>query len=66
MFFIQENIAFNLSVTQSIPVNNEWMKKTKLCTFTRKKILNKTYKETCLKNVWKHYVKPVGLYENTS
>ena len=25
-----------------------------------------TYKETCQKNDWMDYVKPVGLYENTS
>ena len=45
MFFIQENVAFNLSVTQSIPTNNEQMMKTKLCTFARKQILCK-HKET--------------------
>ena len=41
MFFIQENVAFNLSVTQSIPTSNEQMMKTKLCTFAPKQILHK-------------------------
>ena len=41
MFFIRENVAFNLSVTQSIPTSNEQMMKTKLCTFARKQILRK-------------------------
>ena len=45
MFFIQENIAFDLLVTQSIPVNNERMKKTKLCTFAHKQILHKPIKK---------------------
>ena len=34
-FFIQENVAFNLSVTQSIPNSNKQMMKTRLCTFAR-------------------------------
>ena len=46
MFFIQENVAFNLSVTQSIPASNVQMMKTKLSTFARKRILRKTYKVT--------------------
>ena len=36
MFFIQENLAFNLSVTQSIPASNVQMMKTKLSTFAGK------------------------------
>jgi len=40
-FFIQENVAFNLSVTQSIPTSNKQMMKTKLRTFARKQILRK-------------------------
>ena len=40
MFFIQENVAFNLSVTQSIP-SNEQIMKTKLCTFACKQIVGK-------------------------
>ena len=45
MFFIQENAAFNLSVTQSIPTSNEQMMKTKLRTFARKQILGKPIKK---------------------
>ena len=45
MFFIQENAAFNLSVTQSIPTSNEQLMKTKLHTFARKQILHKPIKE---------------------
>ena len=45
MFFIQENVAFNLSVTQSIPTSNEQMIKTKLRTFARKQILRKPIKK---------------------
>ena len=41
MFFIQENVAFKLPVTQSIPTSNEQMMKTKLLTFARKQILRK-------------------------
>ena len=41
MFFIQENAAFNLSVTQSIPTSNEQLMKTKLCTFACKQIVRK-------------------------
>ena len=37
MFFIQENVAFNLPVTQSIPTGNEQMMKTKLSTFAQNK-----------------------------
>ena len=53
MSFIQENVAFNLSVTQSIPTSNEQMMKTKLRTFARKQILRKPIKKLvkkCLKN----------------
>ena len=41
MFFIQENVAFNLSVTQSIPTSNivKQLMKTKLRTFARKQII---------------------------
>ena len=42
MFFIQENVAFNLSVTQSIPTSNEQMMKG---TFARKQILRKPIKK---------------------
>ena len=45
MFFIQENVAFNLSVTKSIPTSNEQMMKTKLRTFARKQILHKPTKK---------------------
>ena len=45
MSFIQENVAFNLSVTQSIPTINEQMMKTKLHTFARKQILRKPIKK---------------------
>ena len=45
MFFIQENVAFNLSVTQSIPTINEQMMKTKLHTFAHKQILHKPIKK---------------------
>ena len=41
VFFIQENVAFNLLVTQSIPPSNERMMKTKLRTFAHKQILHK-------------------------
>ena len=41
MFFIQENVAFKLPVTQSIPTSNEQMMKTKLRTFACKQILHK-------------------------
>ena len=41
MFFIQENVAFKLPVTQSIPKGNEQMMKTKLRTFARKQMLRK-------------------------
>ena len=41
MFFIQENVAFKLTVTQSIPTRNEQMMKTKLRTFSRKQIKRK-------------------------
>ena len=70
--FIQENVAFNLSVPQSIPTSNEQLMKTRLCTFARKQILRKPIKKLVKKNDWniaftwlKHDVKPVGLYENT-
>ena len=47
MFFIQENVAFNLSVTQSIPTSNKvkQLMKTKLRTFARKQILHKPIKK---------------------
>ena len=51
----KEDVAFHLSVTQTIPTSNEQMMKTKLRTFAHKQILR-----------GKHNVKPVGLYENTS
>ena len=41
VFFIQENVAFKLPVTQSIPKSNEQMMKTKLRTFARKQMLRK-------------------------
>ena len=66
MFFIEEKVAFNLSVTQSIPRVNGQIMKIKLSTFPHKQILRE-------KNDWnikftrlKHDGKPVGLYENTS
>ena len=45
MFFIQENVAFNLSDTQSIPTSNEQLMKTKLRTLVRKQILRKPIKK---------------------
>ena len=70
--FIQENVAFNLSVPQSIPTSNEQLMKTRLCTFGRKQILRKPIKKLVKKNDWniaftwlKHDIKPVGLYKNT-
>ena len=42
MFFIQENVAFNLSVTQSIPTSKEQMMNG---TFARKQILCKPIKK---------------------
>ena len=51
----KEDVAFHLSVTQTIPTSNEQMMKTKLRTFAHKQILH-----------GKHNVQPVGLYENTS
>ena len=45
MFFIQENVAFNLSVTRSSPISNEQMMRTKLRTFARKQILRKPIKK---------------------
>ena len=45
MFFIQENVAFNLSVTKSIPTSNEQMMKTKLRTCACKQILCKPIKK---------------------
>ena len=38
---IQENVAFKLTVTQSIPTSIEQMMKTKLRTFSRKQIKRK-------------------------
>ena len=51
MFFIQENVAFNLSVTQSIPTSNEQMMRTKLRTFARKQILCKPIKKLVKKRL---------------
>ena len=45
MFFIEENVAFNLSVTQSVPSSNEQMMNTKLRTFARKQIQHKPIKK---------------------
>ena len=45
MFFIQENVAFNLSITQSIPTSNEQLMKTKLHTFVSKQILRRHIKK---------------------
>ena len=45
MCFIEENVGFNLSVTQSIPISNKQMMKTKLRTFARKQILHKHIKK---------------------
>ena len=45
MFFIQENVAFKLPVTQSIPTSNEQMMKTKLRTLARKQILGRPIKK---------------------
>ena len=45
MFFIEENVAFNLSVTQSIPRGNGQMMKIKLSTFKFKQILLKPRKK---------------------
>ena len=39
-FFIYENVAFVLSVTQSIPTSNGQMMKTKIHTFAHKQILH--------------------------
>ena len=44
MFFIEENVAFNLSVTQSIPSGIGQLMKIKLSTFPRKQILRKPRK----------------------
>ena len=51
MFFIEENVAFNSSVTQSIPTSNEHMINTKLCTFARKQILHKLIKKLVKKRL---------------
>ena len=45
MRFIQENLAFNLSITQSIPASNEQRMKAKLHTFACKQILHKPIKK---------------------
>ena len=45
MFFIEETVAFNLSVTRSVPSSNEQMMKTKLRTFARKQIRRKPIKK---------------------
>ena len=45
MFFIQENVAFNLSVTQSSHTSNEQMMRTKLRTFAPKQILREPIKK---------------------
>ena len=49
MFLIQENVSFNLSVTQSIPASNEQMMKTKVHNFARTQILRKPIKKLCEK-----------------
>ena len=45
MFLTQENVAFNLSVTQSIHMSNEQMMKTKLHTFALKQILGQPIRD---------------------
>ena len=45
MFFMEEKVAFNLSLTQSIPRGNEQMVKIKLSTFPCKQILCKPIKK---------------------
>ena len=50
MFFIQENVAFNLSATQSIPTSNEQLMKTKLSyVLLHVKKICETFKETSRK-----------------
>ena len=49
VFFIQENVAIDLPVTQSIAMGNEQMMKTKLRTFACKQILRKP-----VRNFWKN------------
>ena len=61
MFFIQENVPFNLPVTQSIRTSNEQMMKTKLHTFARKQILRKT-----VKNLLKYSVHMTKAQRKTS
>ena len=51
MLFIEENVAFNSLVTQSIPTSNEHMINTKLCTFARKQILRKLIKKLVKKRL---------------
>ena len=51
MFSIEENVAFNSLVTQSIPTSNEHMINTKLCTFARKQILRKPIKKLVKKQL---------------
>ena len=51
MRFIQENLAFNLSITQSIPASNEQMMKAKLHTFACKQILHKPIKKLVKKRL---------------
>ena len=45
MFFIEEKVAFNLSITQSIPRGSGQMMKIKLSTFPCKKNLHKPRKK---------------------
>ena len=45
VFLIQENVSFNLSVTQSIPASNEQMMKTKVHNFACTQILRKPIKK---------------------
>ena len=46
----EENVAFNLSDTQSIPTSNEQMMKTKLSTYACKQILRRPIKKLKKKN----------------
>lgn len=55
MLFIQENLAFNLSISQSIPASNEQVMKAKLHTFACKQILHKCMK-TLVKNLLEYSI----------
>ena len=77
MFFIQENVAFNFAVTQSIPslqAMNKWWKLNYVLLNVNKFCINLAIKtifcekmtETLAFTWLKHNVTPVGLYENTS